>query len=78
MNLIAVQLKAQGQQNAAHLGLGNFRTQQPVDFVRLQLYNRGSSILCDHIQYTIYHLTGTQQFHQFTGPLHGLQRIHGV
>ena len=75
---VAVQLEAQGQQNAAHLRLTDVRAQQAVDLLRLQLHSGGIGVLGDDIHDAVHHLAGAQQLHQLAGPLHGLHGVHRV
>ena len=75
---VPLQAEAQGEEDAAHLVLGDVGAQEAVDLGGLQLHGDGGGILGDDIHDAVHHLAGPQELHQLAGPLDGLHGVHGI
>ena len=75
---VPLQAEAQGEEDAAHLVLGDISAQEAVDLRGLQLHGDGGGILGDDVHDAVHHLTRAQELHQFAGTLNGLHGVHGV
>ena len=77
-NVVAVQFKAEGEENFAHQALGQVGAEEGVDLLRLELDDRGGLVLRDHVQHAVHDLAAAEQLDELAGALHGLHGVHRV
>ena len=77
-NVVAAELKAEGEKDLAHQALGQVGAEQGIDLLRLELHDRGSLVLGDDVHHAVYDLAAAEQLDQLAGTLHGLHGVHRV
>ena len=77
-NVVAAELKAEGEKDLAHQALGQVGAEQGIDLLRLELHDRGSLVLGDDVHHAVHDLAAAEQLDQLAGTLHGLHGVHRV
>ena len=75
---VAVEREAEREQDAAHLRLRHVRTEQAVDFVRLELHGLGHDGLGQHVDGAAHHLAAAEQLHELARAVNGRDGVHRI
>ncbi len=78
VDIVAVQDKAEGDEDLAHSLFRKVCAEQGVDLVGLELDNGGRLLPGDHVHHAVHDLAAAKQLHKLAGALDGLDGIHHV